>query len=178
MNEAELGAVLDHDTAVERVESGDLPEWAQRHFENFRASVTGERDGQPFPCFFGKASVEEGRPLYAFVDSTTHPDALFSLRDALLEYLGAFRDHGDRVSFAVFFKPQSARSTRRAGTSSSGTSSSSSTSRTRSRGPRTSRRTQTTRTGSSASAANPSSRPPARRSTRRARAATARSVWR
>ncbi|AHG04562.1 hypothetical protein HALDL1_13920 [Halobacterium sp. DL1] len=105
MNEAELGAVLDHDTAVERVESGDLPEWAQRHFENFRASVTGERDGQPFPCFFGKASVEEGRPLYAFVDSTTHPDALFSLRDALLEYLGAFRDHGDRVSFAVFFKP-------------------------------------------------------------------------
>lgn len=105
MNEAELGAVLDHETATERVEAGAVPEWAQRHFRNFTESVTGERDGEPFPCFFGKASVEEGRPLYAFVDSMTHPDALFALRDALLEFLDVYEDHGDRVSFAVFFAP-------------------------------------------------------------------------
>jgi FPC/CPF motif-containing protein YcgG len=105
MNEASLGAVLDHETAVERVESGAVPEWAQRHFQNFRASVTGKRDGAEFPCFFGKASVEEGRPLYTFVESTTHPDALYDLRDALLEYLDVYEAHGDRVSFAAFFRP-------------------------------------------------------------------------
>ena len=108
MNERELGSVLDHDAAVKRAEAGLLPEWAHRHFENFRSSVTGERDGSPFPCFFGKASVEEGRPLYAFVGSTTQPDSLASLRDALLEYLDVYEAHGDRVSFAVFFKPPEA----------------------------------------------------------------------
>jgi FPC/CPF motif-containing protein YcgG len=104
MNEDALGALLDQDTTVQRVEAGTLPEWAQRHFRNFYDSLTGRRDDAPFPCFFGKASVEEGRPLYTFVDSTTHPDALFGLRDALAEYLDTYQDHGDRVSLVAFFK--------------------------------------------------------------------------
>ncbi len=105
MNERHLGAVLDHETVTRRAEAGDLPGWAIAHFENFRDSMLGTRNGAPFPCFFGVESMREGRPLYTFVPSLSDREALLGLRDALSEFLSVYEEHGDRVSFAAFFRP-------------------------------------------------------------------------
>ncbi|MEM4782162.1 MAG: GTPase HflX, partial [Halalkalicoccus sp.] len=40
-----------------RAKAGELPGWAIAHFENFRDSMLGRRNGAPFPCFFGVESM-------------------------------------------------------------------------------------------------------------------------
>ncbi|SFG54037.1 hypothetical protein SAMN04488063_2353 [Halopelagius inordinatus] len=105
MNERGPQVLVDQPTMVERVESGALPDWAVRHFETFREALLGERNETPFPCFFGAQSVRDGDPLYTVVPSTTDKDALFGLRDALVEYLDVYRDHSDAASLVAFFRP-------------------------------------------------------------------------
>ncbi|MEZ3143337.1 YqcI/YcgG family protein [Halobaculum sp. MBLA0143] len=105
MNEPGVQALVDQTTFRERVESGDYPDWARDHWESFYEGLTGERDGEPFPCFFGAESVAAGDPLYTVVPSTTDPDALLGLRDTLREYLRVWDDHSQRASLVTFFRP-------------------------------------------------------------------------
>ncbi|WP_101295017.1 YqcI/YcgG family protein [Halegenticoccus soli] len=105
MNETGLDALLDQPTLGERVDAGSLPEWVVAHYESFRASMLGDRDGAPFPCYFGIEAERRGGLLYTACRSTTHKDALLALRDALSEYLDVYRDHADRAPLVVFFAP-------------------------------------------------------------------------
>ncbi|WP_290818612.1 YqcI/YcgG family protein, partial [Halovivax sp.] len=105
MNERGLGSLLDQETVAERVERGELPEWVGDHWRSFEDGLTGERNGTPFPCFFGVESIRNGDPLYTTVPSLTDKDALLGLRDALCEYLEVFREHSDRASLVTFFAP-------------------------------------------------------------------------
>jgi FPC/CPF motif-containing protein YcgG len=105
MNEPGVQSLLDQETVMDRIESGAFPDWARDHFETFHASMVDERDGEPFPCYFGIESERNGDALYTFVESTTHPDALFALRENLLEYLDTFEEFSERCSLVTFFKP-------------------------------------------------------------------------
>ncbi|MDS0294223.1 YqcI/YcgG family protein [Halogeometricum luteum] len=105
MNEPGVQALVDQETMAARVEAGELPDWAVRHFETFTDALLGERDGTPFPCYFGANSVRDGEPLYAAVPSLTEKEALLSFRDALLEYLDVYREMPGRTSFVTFFRP-------------------------------------------------------------------------
>lgn len=105
MNEPGVQSLVDQATFVERVESGQYPDWARDHWESFYEGLTGEHGGSPFPCFFGKESVEAGDPLYTVVPSTTDPDALLGFRDTLREYLRVWKDHNKRASLVTFFEP-------------------------------------------------------------------------
>jgi hypothetical protein len=67
--------------------------------------MLGERDGSPFPCYFGIEVEREGDLLYAACESTTDPAALLRFRDTLLEYLDTYPDHAERAPLAVFFRP-------------------------------------------------------------------------
>ncbi|MDG5776417.1 YqcI/YcgG family protein [Haloarculaceae archaeon H-GB2-1] len=107
MNEPGVEVLCDQGTFADRVAAGEMPSWVESHWEAFRTSMERERNDTPFPCFFGKESFEEGRPLYTACRSTTDRDALLSLRDTLLEYLDTYRDHGERVSLVTFFAPPS-----------------------------------------------------------------------
>ncbi|WP_435144427.1 YqcI/YcgG family protein [Halobaculum sp. P14] len=104
MNEAGLTSLLDQETMADRVAAG-APDWVVRHFETFTGALTGERNGTPFPCHFGTNAVQRGDLLYTAVPSLTDPDALFGLRDALLEYLDVYEDHADLAPLVVFFAP-------------------------------------------------------------------------
>ena len=108
MNEPGFGGVLDQTTLAERVSAGEAPDWVAAHWHSFRDGLLGERNGSPFPCFFGVESVEKGWPLYSTVESVTDKNALLTFRDALLEYLATFADHSPNASFVVFFGPDDA----------------------------------------------------------------------
>ncbi len=105
MNEPGLQVLLDQETLASRVDAGEVPEWVAAHWHSFRDGLTGERNGTPFPCFFGAESVRNGDPLYTVVPSLTDPDALLGLRDVLCEYLSVYRNHSDRASLVTFFNP-------------------------------------------------------------------------
>jgi FPC/CPF motif-containing protein YcgG len=105
MNEPGVGPLLDQSTLAARVEDGRAPDWLVAHFETFRAALTGDHDGEPFPCYFGAESVRRGDPLYAALDSPTDPGSLLRFRDALLEYLEVYPDHGERSSLVTFVRP-------------------------------------------------------------------------
>lgn len=111
MNEPRHDALLDHQTVRRRVESGALPDWAVAHYESFREALLGERDGAPFPCYFGIETERNGDGLYAFCDSTTDPEALFALGETLLEYLDTYPDYSERAPLTVFFRPPEERLT-------------------------------------------------------------------
>ena len=106
MNEPGIQSVMDQGTLAERVAAGETPEWVARHWRTFRDALTGEHEGESFPCFFGAESVANGEPLYTAVPSTREKDALLRFRDALLEYLDRYEDRDGRASFVVFFRPE------------------------------------------------------------------------
>lgn len=105
MNEPGIQSLLDQPTMAARVESGDVPDWARAHFTSFTDGLTGERNGTPFPCFFGTESVKNGELLYTCVPSMSDRAALARLGETLLEYLDTFESHADRASLVAFFKP-------------------------------------------------------------------------
>ncbi|KTG09349.1 hypothetical protein AUR64_16345 [Haloprofundus marisrubri] len=105
MNDPGLQSLVDQSTLRNRVRRGDLPDWAVSHYETFRETMLSERDGEPFPCYFGIETERQGDALYTFVPSTTHPDALLRFRDTLLEYIDVFEEFSERASLVVFFKP-------------------------------------------------------------------------
>ena len=108
MNESGFRGLLDQETLARRVDAGEAPDWVAAHWTSFREGLLGERNGSPFPCFFGVESVEKGWPLYATVDSVTDVDSLLSFRDTLLDYLATYEAHAPNASFVVFFRPAGA----------------------------------------------------------------------
>ncbi|MDG5758641.1 YqcI/YcgG family protein [Natronococcus sp. A-GB1] len=105
MNEPGVQSLMDQETLDERVRAGDAPAWVEAHWRSFQDGLLGERNGTPFPCFFGAESVQQGEPLYTAVPSTSDADALLTLRDRILEYLEIYREHSPRASLVTFFKP-------------------------------------------------------------------------
>jgi hypothetical protein len=105
MTESIVGNLHDQATLAERVDAGRAPDWVAAHWRTFRDGLLGERNGSPFPCFFGAESVRSGEPLYTAVPSTTDPGALLGLGRVLLEYLDTYREHADRASLVAFFAP-------------------------------------------------------------------------
>ncbi len=105
MNQRIVGELVDQATVEERVESRAAPDWVIDHWHSFREGLLGERNGTPFPCFFGAESVRDGDPLYTAVPSMTDKDALLGLGDTLLEYLDTYQEHSERASLVTFFKP-------------------------------------------------------------------------
>lgn len=105
MSNRVVGGLQDQATVEERVESGAAPDWVGAHWTTFQNGLLGERNGTPFPCFFGAESIENGDPLYTAVPSLTDKDALLELGRTLLEYLDTYQDHSDRASLVTFFKP-------------------------------------------------------------------------
>lgn len=103
--DAALQGVMTQSTLAERVDAGETPAWLADHWRTFRDALTGEHEGAPFPCHFGSQSVQAGEPLYAAVPSLGEKDALLAFRDALLDYLDVYQDHGSRTSFVAFFAP-------------------------------------------------------------------------
>lgn len=97
-------ALFDQERLHDRLAAGTLPDWAEAHYEEFRATMLGDRDGTPFPCHFGTQSERDGWALYTFVPSTTDEAALAAFRDALLAYLRTFREHSERASLVAFFR--------------------------------------------------------------------------
>ncbi|MCU4742507.1 YqcI/YcgG family protein [Natronoglomus mannanivorans] len=105
MNEPGVQSLLDQETLHRRVEAGETPDWVTSHWETFRDGLLGERNGSPFPCYFGAESVRDGEPLYTAVPSMSDKDALLELGSTLLEYLESYRDHSERASLVTFFAP-------------------------------------------------------------------------
>ncbi|WP_224268336.1 YqcI/YcgG family protein [Haloprofundus salinisoli] len=105
MNDPGLQALVDQSTLRDRIRRGDLPDWAALHYGTFRETMLDDRNGEPFPCYFGIESERQGDALYTFVPSTTHPDALLRFRDTLLEYVEEFSEFSERASLVAFFKP-------------------------------------------------------------------------
>jgi len=105
MTNSIVGDLQTQATLEARVESGEAPDWVAAHWNSFREGLLGERNGSPFPCYFGVESVANGDPLYTAVPSMTDKDALLDLGRTLLEYLDSWRDHSDRASLVTFFKP-------------------------------------------------------------------------
>ena len=105
MTEPVVGRLLDQGSLAARVDSGEAPDWVAAHWRTFRDGLLGERNGTPFPCFFGAESVRNGDPLYTAVPSTSDRDALLGLGWTLLEYLETYREYGDRASLVAFFAP-------------------------------------------------------------------------
>ncbi|AHF98499.1 hypothetical protein HALLA_06210 [Halostagnicola larsenii XH-48] len=105
MNESGVEVLMDQETIARRVESGSAPEWVVDHFESFTDGLLGERNGSPFPCYFGVESVEKGQPLYTCVSSMTDNEALFSLGETLLEYIDVYENHSEQASLVTFFRP-------------------------------------------------------------------------
>ncbi len=105
MSEPVVGHLVDQGTVAARVDAGEAPDWVAAHWRTFRDGLLGERNGTPFPCFFGAESVRSGDPLYTAVPSTTDRDALLGLGRTLLDYLEAYREHSDRASLVAFFAP-------------------------------------------------------------------------
>ncbi|MFC6904971.1 YqcI/YcgG family protein [Halalkalicoccus tibetensis] len=105
MTEPVVGHLRDQETMVARVESGAAPDWVGDHWRTFRDGLLGERNGSPFPCFFGAESVRDGDPLYTAVPSMTDKDALLELGGTLAEYLDVYEDHNDQASLVAFFRP-------------------------------------------------------------------------
>jgi len=105
MTEPVVGGLREQETVAERVDSGEAPEWVAAHWRTFRDGLLGERNGTPFPCFFGAESVRNGDPLYTAVPSMTDRDALLGLGRTLLRYLDTYREHSDRASLVAFFAP-------------------------------------------------------------------------
>ncbi|TYL38190.1 hypothetical protein CV102_13400 [Natronococcus pandeyae] len=105
MNEPGVQSLMDQETLERRVRNGETPAWVAAHWNSFRDGLLGERNGTPFPCFFGAESVQQGEPIYTAVPSMSDADALLTLRDRVLEYLESYRDHADRASLVTFFKP-------------------------------------------------------------------------
>jgi hypothetical protein len=105
MHDPGLGRLLSQETLASWVAAGDAPAWVRTHWRTFRDGLTGEHDGEPFPCYFGAESVAAGEPLYLAVPSTTDGDALLDLRDALAAYLARYHDLPDRSSLVTFFRP-------------------------------------------------------------------------
>ena len=105
MSEPVVGRLVDQETVAARVDTGGAPDWVAAHWRTFRDGLLGERNGTPFPCFFGAESVRSGDPLYTAVPSTTDRDALLGLGRTLLEYLETYREHSERASLVAFFAP-------------------------------------------------------------------------
>ena len=105
MNEEGLQVLFDHETLERRVETGRVPDWVVDHWETFTGGILGERNGTPFPCFFGVESVENGELLFTVVPDGTDKDALLGLRDVLVEYIDVYPDHSPRASLVTFFEP-------------------------------------------------------------------------
>jgi FPC/CPF motif-containing protein YcgG len=105
MTESIEGALVTQDALASRVDAGAAPAWVADHWQTFRSGLTGERNGTPFPCFFGAESVRQGDPLYTAVSSMTGTDALLGLGRTLRTYLDAYESHSDRASLVTFFKP-------------------------------------------------------------------------
>jgi len=105
MTNSIVGELQTQATLEARVESGEAPDWVAAHWNSFREGLLGERNGSPFPCYFGVESVANGDPLYTAVPSMTDKDALLDLGRTLHEYLDSWRDHSDRASLVTFFKP-------------------------------------------------------------------------
>ena len=99
------GTLVTQSELVRAVESGETPEWITRHWQTFYETLTGERDGESFPCYFGANSVREGEPLYTVVPSLTEPASVFGLRDALVTYLDTYEGRSGRASLVTFFEP-------------------------------------------------------------------------
>jgi hypothetical protein len=105
MTEPVVGALRTQEQLAARVESGAAPDWVTEHWRTFHEGLTGERNGSPFPCFFGAESVRDGVPLYTAVPSMTDRDALLGLGRTLAEYLETYREHSERASLVAFFRP-------------------------------------------------------------------------
>ena len=105
MSDRIVGELQDQATVEERVASGATTDWVVDHWTTFRDGLLGERNGTPFPCFFGAESVANGDPLYTAVPSMTDKDALLDLGRTLLRYLDTYQEHSDRASLVAFFKP-------------------------------------------------------------------------
>lgn len=105
MSSSVVGALTGQERLVSEVESGRAPEWVTDHWRTFRDGLLGERNGSPFPCFFGAESVRDGEPLYTAVPSMTEKDALLGLGKTLIEYLETYREYSERASLVTFFKP-------------------------------------------------------------------------
>jgi hypothetical protein len=105
MADSIAGTIHEQDRLEARAEAGAAPDWVAAHWRTFRDGLLGERNGSPFPCFFGAESVRDGDPLYTVVPSMTDRDALLGLGAALLEYLDTYREHSQRASLVTFFAP-------------------------------------------------------------------------
>jgi len=68
------GVLLDQEALRDRFDGA--PDWLRDHYRTFRESMLGERDGSPFPCYFGIEVEREGDLLYAACESTTDPVGL------------------------------------------------------------------------------------------------------
>ncbi|MEA1931874.1 MAG: YqcI/YcgG family protein [Euryarchaeota archaeon] len=99
------GKLLDQETLARRVARGEAPDWVADHWSSFRDGLLGERNGSPFPCYFGIESVKNGEPLYAVVPSLTDKDALLDLGRVLGEYLDSWQEYSETASLVTFFKP-------------------------------------------------------------------------
>lgn len=100
-----VGRLVEQETLASAVRAGETPEWVTKHWWTFRAGLTGDYDGEPFPCYFGAESVRSAEPLYTAVPSMTDPEALLDLGGTLRKYLDSYEDHAERASLVAFFKP-------------------------------------------------------------------------
>ena len=105
MTEPVVGGLSTQENLEQRVSAGNAPEWVGDHWRSFKDGLLGERNGTPFPCFFGAESVRDGVPLYTAVPSMTDKDALLGFGETVLEYLDSYKEHSERASLVAFFEP-------------------------------------------------------------------------
>ena len=101
--ETDLVRLFDQERLQDRLAAGALPDWAREHYETFRADMLGERDGTPFPCFFGVDSEKEGWALYTFVPGFDD-ESLARFADVTRAYLRTQEHHSPRTSLVAFFR--------------------------------------------------------------------------
>jgi uncharacterized protein len=105
MNEPGIDVLMDQATVRHRVDLGRVPDWGVDHYESFRDGLLGERNGAPFPCYFGIETEREGDALYTFCPSMTDKDTLLSVGETIVEYHEVYEDHSERAPLTVFFRP-------------------------------------------------------------------------
>ncbi|WP_435348020.1 YqcI/YcgG family protein [Haloarchaeobius sp. HRN-SO-5] len=95
--------LFDQERLHDRLEAEALPDWAVEHYEEFREAMLGDRDGAPFPCYFGVDSEKKGWALYTFVPRFDD-ESLARYAEVVQAYLATQEHHAPRTSLVSFFR--------------------------------------------------------------------------
>jgi FPC/CPF motif-containing protein YcgG len=83
------------------------PVWGRDAYRAFAATM--QSCAPAFPCTFAVAAFRRGQLRYTFAESALDKRSLLGVRDALIEFMGTYREIGRHTSLVVMFRPEGER---------------------------------------------------------------------